>query len=1033
MRFDRVRFDIRRSCLLIVISVLMPTIIAENGNISESDYNSLGYDNTSTIFIHKNTDKNAAQKTFNYKYRWKSILNVLDTCNKDIIFTEIQPNLDTDKRIVSEIEDNLMTNNFNSSSEFITKDNLAEDYITIKTHMIDDDEFKESKFQSVDVSTSVRNATINEDIPSFREWTKKQLEEAEKQPATNETKYNHNKKILKKNYASPECGAKVVSTNPEAKYPHLLLTKPSDEYLLNLCKSTTWFVVELCEAIQVKKIEIANFELFSSTPKEFSVYVASRLNARVWTPIANLVAEDVRILQGFILNTTDENEFNKYIKVEINSHYGKEHYCPISVFNAYGLSEIEVLERSDENGLEINIAENEDNDDFDALNEEIQNNRNKSMDSKNTLLDSARVAVMSIVKIAADVLDIRQKNTNHFSNYTLNDNIDNITAEVQLSKCITPGYIMVCHSCNDTFYKQMFDTISCEADHLTEMYKNRYIHNTIMNSDACVEYGLDFLTIKKKSQRKISLISDRRKNFILSLFPRVRIAALCNTLAIVHKKIVLNKAKRVYISDNLIINLQASIPDENESTSNNSTTKPQQSKNDTSYSDTTDDNKSSVYLSSYIEPIISQILPTKTFLSSDEDPGSSNKYYVKESATVINENATLSSSSNTELNSTNEVPIPSSTQFETSYIVEKPIDSELQNNIETNITNEGTIVEPPSDTFDSFFKDFEVEEQDNDKCNPTAAESLVHHTVQPSVQSQNTKQSLFIRLANRIKDLERNMSLSGEYLQELSTRYKKQVDDMQRTILELTEENRMKREQDLKIYGEIKFLSDQVASLQNSLHCLKTETENLNLFSVIVPESNPLKIGIICLLISTYILLRITGIIGKKNQELEWKNSNTGLGARRQSTNDISSNIKEKHRRPSEEALFSSGTTHQDLLIRNNNGENIKIEKKRKKKRKELILKSKSNAINLEAGGIDSNIKLKSISSLSQSNRRASSSDLTTCNGSTHDFIKTALSVRNKRSSGPLQHTLSVLDSNINKNVTETKSKSIKTFFKKIF
>lgn len=72
--------------------------------------------------------------------------------------------------------------------------------------------------------------------------------------AINETKYKHNKKALKKNYASPECGAKVVSTNPEAKYPHLLLTKPSDEYLLNLCKSTTWFVVELCEAIQVKKV-----------------------------------------------------------------------------------------------------------------------------------------------------------------------------------------------------------------------------------------------------------------------------------------------------------------------------------------------------------------------------------------------------------------------------------------------------------------------------------------------------------------------------------------------------------------------------------------------------------------------------------------------------------------------------------------------------------------------------------------------------------------------------------------------------------
>jgi len=111
------------------------------------------------------------------------------------------------------------------------------------------------------------------------------------------------------------------------------------------------------------------------------------------------------------------------------------------------------LERSDENGLEINIAENEDADDLDALNEE--NNRNKSMNNKNTLLDSARVAVMSIVKIAADVLDIRQKNINRSSNHTLNDNIDNnITVEIQSSKCITPGYIMVCHGCNDTFYKQ---------------------------------------------------------------------------------------------------------------------------------------------------------------------------------------------------------------------------------------------------------------------------------------------------------------------------------------------------------------------------------------------------------------------------------------------------------------------------------------------------------------------------------------------------------------------------------------------------
>jgi len=131
--------------------------------------------------------------------------------------------------------------------------------------------------------------------------------------------------------------------------------------------------------------------------------------------------------------------------------------------------------------------------------------------------------------------------------------------------------------------------------------------------------------------------------------------------------------------------------------------------------------------------------------------------------------------------------------------------------------------------------------------------------------------------------------------------------------------------------------------------------------------------------------------------------------------------------------LSFTGTTHQDLLIRNNNGENVKPDKKRRKKRKELILKSKSNAINLEAGGNDGNIQAKCISSLNQSNRRASSSDLTACNGTSHDFIKTALSVRNKRISGPLQQSKSLIESNKNKNTIETKSKGIKTFFKKIF
>lgn len=205
----------------------------------------------------------------------------------------------------------------------------------------------------------------------------------------------------------------------------------------------------------------------------------------------------------------------------------------------------------------------------------------------------------------------------------------------------------------------MFDTISCEADHLTEIWKNRYIHNTIMNSNACVEYGLDFITIKQKSRRKTSLISERRKKFIISIFPHVKIAALCNTLAIVHKKIVLNKTKRVYISDDLIINLQTTIPDANGQITNSSITKPQQS-NITSYSTIALDSKST--LASIIEPLVSQILPTKTFLNTDDETDSMRKNQNSESATIVIENSTYPSSSYIESNSTNEVPEPSPTQ-----------------------------------------------------------------------------------------------------------------------------------------------------------------------------------------------------------------------------------------------------------------------------------------------------------------------------------------------------------------------------------
>lgn len=66
-------------------------------------------------------------------------------------------------------------------------------------------------------------------------------------------------KVRLKNYASPDCGAKVVASNPEALSPGAILSPSRDDYMLNACNVKIWFVVELCEAIQPQRVKLILF------------------------------------------------------------------------------------------------------------------------------------------------------------------------------------------------------------------------------------------------------------------------------------------------------------------------------------------------------------------------------------------------------------------------------------------------------------------------------------------------------------------------------------------------------------------------------------------------------------------------------------------------------------------------------------------------------------------------------------------------------------------------------------------------------
>jgi len=71
----------------------------------------------------------------------------------------------------------------------------------------------------------------------------------------------------RKNYASPDCGAKLVGNNPEANHASHILLESKDDYMLNSCSNKIWFSIELCEAIKITSFELANLELFSNVPR----------------------------------------------------------------------------------------------------------------------------------------------------------------------------------------------------------------------------------------------------------------------------------------------------------------------------------------------------------------------------------------------------------------------------------------------------------------------------------------------------------------------------------------------------------------------------------------------------------------------------------------------------------------------------------------------------------------------------------------------------------------------------------------------
>lgn len=245
-----------------------------------------------------------------------------------LIYSDNTPNI-SDVKNGDENDAHVISENINpleqtEKSEVVTDvERPHVDDIALKT--LDDSQEKPSD-ENEDEKVGDKEITQeNLTIPVFSEWTQmQQMQEAEKKlveltnssetnkDIKNETLAKNQIKMRQKNYASPDCGAKILSANPEAQSTSSVLSD-KDEYMLSPCTDRIWFIVELCDSIQAQRVELANFELFSSPLKSVSVSVSNRFPAREWTLAGHNEAKSERDIQSFELK--DVALFGKFVRV----------------------------------------------------------------------------------------------------------------------------------------------------------------------------------------------------------------------------------------------------------------------------------------------------------------------------------------------------------------------------------------------------------------------------------------------------------------------------------------------------------------------------------------------------------------------------------------------------------------------------------------------------------------------------------------------------------------------------------------------
>ena len=162
------------------------------------------------------------------------------------------------------------------------------------------------------------------------------------------------------NYASFDCAATVLKTNPQCQGSSSVLVENKDSYMLNECRAPDkLLILELCDDILVDTVVLANYEFFSSIFHTFRVSVSDRYPAKQpgqWKELGVYEARNTREVQAFPV--TNPLIWARYLKIEFLTHYGTEFYCPLSLVRVHGTTMMEEYKHDWETGrLDDGIGE----------------------------------------------------------------------------------------------------------------------------------------------------------------------------------------------------------------------------------------------------------------------------------------------------------------------------------------------------------------------------------------------------------------------------------------------------------------------------------------------------------------------------------------------------------------------------------------------------------------------------------------------------------------------------------------------------